>query len=91
MDIDARISDFVAAHLAARGLAPLCLVCDRDRGAILAADGDDLVVVLLEFDPSADRRHGPGLRVDRVTVLCAGGEPAALDHEEALARWPRDS
>ena len=91
MDIDARISDFVAAHLAARGLAPLCLVCDRDRGAILAADGEDLVVVLLDCEPSGSARPRTGLRLERLSVRCAGGVPVALDHEEALARWPRDS
>jgi hypothetical protein len=81
MLLEGALADFVTAHLLARGLTLLCAVQDGSHAAVLAADGDELVLVWV------GERDGPArARIDRISLVLARGEPVRLDHEEALAR-----
>jgi len=80
---DDRLTAFVAAHLERRGLTPLCILADGKGTALLAADGDELVLVVVA---AGHRLRPANVRIDRITVGLADGEPVRLDHEEAAVR-----
>lgn len=82
MDQEEQLTEFVAAHLQRRGVTPLCTLGDGRHSALLAADGDELVLVLVT-GPSV---RPANVRVDRIAVEFTDGEPVRLDHEEAAVR-----
>lgn len=84
MSPEERSAIFVLEHCLRRELAVLCMLEDGERMALVAADGDELVLVL-----AGRRAARPRLaaRIDRVTLDVDRDGPVRLDHEEAVARW----
>ena len=84
---DGRTPNFIVDHCVRHDLAPLCLLEDGERTALLAANGDELVLIL----SAAHGLEPPPVRIDRVTVHVEEDLPVRLDHEEAVARWASPS